>query len=179
MHLSRLTDVLLDIPQSFLDRSAKPSQSPDRNQPASGESVDRPSTSPSFYCPSGAFQGWKQVELAGKRQSKSSSDLKSLTSLRDQWVWDPRNAQNVSDMDVRASAARGVGLEDMPFEILGTVMPEPLSCISYIANCSIRHDSLLPHARPISRVLRPTQRRSHRLLDDFAVTACCHLERFI
>ena len=116
---SWLTDTFSDIPQSFLDKSEKFTPSPNSKQTTSTDSAHTFSATPNFYCPSGAFQGWKQVKLAGKRQSKSSTDLKRLTSLRDEWVWNTVNKIDDRKMDIQALAFRKVGLEDMPYEILG------------------------------------------------------------
>lgn len=116
-----MTDTFLDIPQSFLDKSQRLPPSPNSKQRASTDSAHILSGTPNFYCPSEAFQGWKQVRLAGKRQSKSSTDLKRLTSLRDEWVWNTVNKIDDRKMDLQALAFSKLGLEDMPYEILGNV----------------------------------------------------------
>ncbi len=95
--------------------------SPNSKQTASADSAHTLLATPKFYCPSEAFQGWKQVKLAGKRQSKSSTDLKRLTSLREEWVWNTVNKKDDRKMDIQAMAFRKLGLEDMPYEILGNV----------------------------------------------------------
>ena len=120
-------DLFLDIPQSFFDESQVSRPSPDRNRTASRDRVHTLPPSPNFYCPSGSFQGWKQVKLAGRRQSKSSSDLSSLTSLRNEWCWDLRNEQNDHKMSTQISEVRKIGIEDMPYEILGRIKLSPSS----------------------------------------------------
>jgi len=117
-----LINISLDIPQSFLDKSQPIPSSSDHPETASTVGVDSFSTSSQFFCPSGAFQGWKQFKLAAKRQSKSSSDLKRLTTLRDEWMWDTKNEESSRKMEIPMSAFRKVSMEDMPYEILGMTM---------------------------------------------------------
>jgi hypothetical protein len=118
-----LIHICLDIPQSFLDRTQPKPSASDTPEEASTAGVDSLSASPKFFCPSGAFQGWKQFKLAAKRQSESSGDLKRLTSLRDEWMWDTTNEESNSKMEETSmSAFRKVSMEDMPYEILGMTM---------------------------------------------------------
>jgi hypothetical protein len=126
-----LIHVCSDVPQSFLDRRPKTPPSPDGSQPAVRDTHTLSAT-PNFYCPSGAFQGWKQVKLAGKRQNKSSSDLKRLTSLRNEWVWDSTNDPKTPKMDTPLSAFRKVGMEDMPYEILGNYKSDDAALKSFL-----------------------------------------------
>lgn len=124
---SWLTGLFPDIPQSFLDESQKPPQprsiptSANTNYLGTRDTLHTLSESPNFYCPAAAFQGWKQVKLAVKTQSKSSSDLKRLTSLRDEWFWDLDVRRKPLNMDTQALTCRRVGIEHMPFEILGRI----------------------------------------------------------
>jgi hypothetical protein len=114
-----LTDVSSDIPQSFIEQSQNYPPSPDCHQTSSKDTTDTRFATPNFYFPSASFMGWKQVELGGKRRSKSSNDLAGLTTLQDEWLWASENQPKSSQMNFGNLAARKVGIEDMPFEILG------------------------------------------------------------
>jgi hypothetical protein len=143
-----------DIPQSFLDKTRRPSQSPERLQPVRTDTSHVRSTSPTFYCPSGAFQGWKQARLGKKRGSKSVGDLRKLTGLRNEWVWDID--PSASKMERQPSAQRKIGIEDMPFEILGTPRaPLPLATFQFADRA--RYHFRLLDARHLSRFLWPSQ----------------------
>ncbi|PGH11655.1 hypothetical protein AJ80_07022 [Polytolypa hystricis UAMH7299] len=84
-----------EIAQSFVDTEPRP---PSKDQNKELPQVDTTAAqvhtqhsqhSPDFCCPCGAFLGWKQIRLGGRRASRSFSDLRLLGGSQSKgWAWD-------------------------------------------------------------------------------------------
>ncbi|KAI5281219.1 hypothetical protein KEM54_003345, partial [Ascosphaera aggregata] len=105
------------IPQSFESTSHDPQQPQLRYIPGTeafsnsgnmGTAIYNPAAlappPTRFYCACSTFRGWKNIPIAGKRASKSFSDLRVLTDQNDDgWLWEiphptdkaPRNGEKV------------------------------------------------------------------------------------
>ena len=46
-----------------------------------------------------------------------------MTSLRDEWVWDPEQEPKATVMEAPVCVPKALSMEDMPFEILGKKIP--------------------------------------------------------
>lgn len=90
------------------------------------------SQSPEFCCPCGAFRGWKQIQLGGRKQSRSYSDLRLLGSSHSKgWAWEVENKRPALEVEPKEEDEQGEGeapkvkekgrarLEMLPVEILG------------------------------------------------------------
>ncbi|KAL1964724.1 hypothetical protein VTN77DRAFT_6750 [Rasamsonia byssochlamydoides] len=85
---------------------------------------------PDFCCPCGAFLGWKQIRLGGRRLSRSYSDLRLLgRSASRGWAWDgsgERLLLKEAGEKKQQPAKRRVSIETLPVEVL-------VQIISYLA----------------------------------------------
>ena len=92
----------------------------------------QPAQGPDFCCPCGTFLGWKQIPLAGRRQSKSFSDLRLLgNSFSRGWAWDSHDHDHDHGHDhdhappepvqeeLAVPEKKLASIEMMPPEILG------------------------------------------------------------
>jgi hypothetical protein len=135
--LLRGADQSLDIPQSFLDRGQKQLPSLDSDRSPSRNDAIHAYLHPNFYCPAGAFRGWNQPKMGLTKQSKSLSDLRGLVDMRSEWVWDSKTDTSIPIHHPSLAARRKVGIEDMPFEILGMrhlLSPLNLRCRSLLTD---------------------------------------------
>ena len=81
--------------------------------------MDLDATRADLYCPCGAFKGWKQVRIGGRRLSRSYSDLRRLGHDKG-WAWEEKKEGVSGKVDVSKEAAAGQSrLEMLPVEILG------------------------------------------------------------
>src|SRR5690242_3143407 len=115
-------DVVPEIAQSFVDTRGAPSLK--ELQITAGTAAQVQTQCSDFFCPCGAFLGWKQIRLGGRRQSRSHSDLRSLNAQSKTWTWDGATAEPA--LAVKEEPKRpetGCSrLELLPVEILGTVL---------------------------------------------------------
>ena len=132
-----------DIPQTFAQRKVERREGSNLKE----MSVLAPPPPVDLFCPCGSFQGWKQIQLGGRKQSKSYNDLKRLVDLEHGWSWKIEQDQQEDPRDkvrgiAKAAQNKKLGLEDMPFEILDAIF-------SYLAQ-DIDPESYAPRNRDLN-----------------------------
>lgn len=108
------------------------------SNPATRALVQSPD-SPEFCCPCGAFLGWKQIRLGGRRQSRSYSDLRLLGNAQSRgFAWEVNDASRITPVaeEPKKSVKKGQApIELLPAEILGMF----IYSLSHFQNPSSSH----------------------------------------
>lgn len=112
------------VAQSFLDtkETDPPKEHSDsfntalRLQPSGAQA-------PEFCCPCGAFLGWKQIRLSGRRQSRSYSDLRAIGGPPSRgFAWESTKKATPAIKEESPKKKRGASIERLPVEILGMLL---------------------------------------------------------
>ncbi|EDN03662.1 conserved hypothetical protein [Histoplasma mississippiense (nom. inval.)] len=115
------------IAQTFVDTEDNSSSNQPRlaSNPATRALVQSPD-SPEFCCPCGAFLGWKQIRLGGRRQSRSYSDLRLLGNAQSRgFAWEVNDASRITPVaeEPKKSVKKGQApIELLPAEILDQII---------------------------------------------------------
>ncbi|EEH08090.1 leucine rich repeat domain-containing protein [Histoplasma capsulatum G186AR] len=116
-----------EIAQTFVDTEDNSSSNQPRiaSNPATRALVQSPD-SPEFCCPCGAFLGWKQIRLGGRRQSRSYSDLRLLGNAQSRgFAWEVNDATRITPVaeEPKKSVKKGQApIELLPAEILDQII---------------------------------------------------------
>ncbi|KAL1957813.1 hypothetical protein VTO42DRAFT_5531 [Malbranchea cinnamomea] len=166
-----------EIAQSFVDTKSKDQVNNQKNNAVMALQL-QPGQGPDFCCPCGAFLGWKQIPLGGRRQSRSFSDLRLLgNSFTRGWAWEtpaPSAPAPARDQPKPPEKKRA-SLEMMPPEILDQIIsylaldippngytPRNVDLISCLLTCRTLHSATLgvlyrnitiPHSTIFSKAL--------------------------
>lgn len=127
----------IGIAQSFVDTQSPPSQNAQSKTAKTAVHVH--TETPDFCCPCGTFRGWKQIQLGGRKQSRSYSDLRLLGSAHSKgWAWEVENKRPTLEVnevkeEEEVPKVKGRGrarLEMLPVEILGKKADPSVPCIN-------------------------------------------------
>ncbi|OAX79614.1 hypothetical protein ACJ72_06066 [Emergomyces africanus] len=150
-----------EIAQSFVDTEENSSNkaAPKVDDTATQASVQSPD-SPEFCCPCGAFLGWKQIRLAGRRLSRSYSDLRLLGNAQSRgFAWEVNDSNTITTVqeEPRRSIKKGnASIELLPAEILDQIIshlaidippngytPRNIDLVSCLLTCRTLHSVTL------------------------------------
>ncbi|PGH18601.1 hypothetical protein AJ79_00380 [Helicocarpus griseus UAMH5409] len=114
-----------EIAQSFVDTEDH-SSNDQQSKPAPATAQLPNPDSPGFCCPCGAFLGWKQIRLGGRRLSRSVSDLRLLGNAQSKgFAWEVDDLSPVTPIqeEPKKIAKKGnAPIELLPAEILDQII---------------------------------------------------------
>ncbi|PGH30359.1 hypothetical protein GX50_06878 [[Emmonsia] crescens] len=116
-----------EIAQSFVDTEDNSSnKEPPKVDNTATQALVQSPDSPDFCCPCGAFLGWKQIRLAGRRLSRSYSDLRLLGNAQSRgFAWEVNDSNPIPPVqeEPKKSIQKGnAPIELLPAEILDQII---------------------------------------------------------